>query len=169
MNMPDPQAFAASWMTQFTDPSLWQGWMTLPAMTPPAAGAPAGAFLGASLGANPLAGLLKDVGAGIAPAKLDGIREDYLKKAGQLWQDFVSGKTPELHDKRFASAEWRSNPLSSFSAASYLLNAEFRLALTDAFEAAPRERQKIRFAVHQMFDAMSPANFFATNTEAQQN
>ncbi|BDT58890.1 poly-beta-hydroxybutyrate polymerase [Massilia varians] len=155
MNMPDPQAFAASWMSQFTDPSVWQGWMTMPAMTPPAAGA------------NPLAGVLKDFGVGIAPAKLDGLRDDYLKKAGQLWQDFVSGKTPEIHDKRFSSSEWRDNPMSAFSAASYLLNSAFMLALADAVEAGPRERQKIRFAVQQMVDAMSPANFFATNPEAQ--
>ncbi|KFI07817.1 poly(R)-hydroxyalkanoic acid synthase [Massilia sp. BSC265] len=157
--MPDPQAFAASWMNQFTDPSVWQGWMTMPAMTPPAAAT--------SLGANPLAGVLKDFGAGIAPAKLENIRDDYLKKAGQLWQDFVSGKTPEFHDKRFSASEWRENPLSSFSAASYLLNSEFMLALADAVDAGPRERQKIRFAVQQMVDAMSPANFFATNPEAQ--
>ncbi|QOY96408.1 class I poly(R)-hydroxyalkanoic acid synthase [Massilia sp. UMI-21] len=154
MNMPDPQAFAASWMTQFTDPSIWQGWMTMPAMMPQA-------------GANPLAGILKDVGAGIAPARLESLRGDYLRKAGQLWQDFVSGKSPELHDRRFSSTEWRENPMSAFSAASYLLNAEFLLALADAVEAAPRERQKIRFAVQQMVDAMSPANFFATNPEAQ--
>ncbi|VXB06163.1 class I poly(R)-hydroxyalkanoic acid synthase [Massilia sp. 9I] len=155
MNMPDPQAFAASWMNQFADPSVWQGWMTMPTMTPPAGGA------------NPLAGVLKDFGAGIAPAKLESIRDDYLRKAGQLWQDFVSGKTPEIHDKRFSSSEWREHPMSAFSAASYLLNSAFMLALADAVEAGPRERQKIRFAVQQMVDAMSPANFFATNPEAQ--
>lgn len=159
MNMPDSQAFAASWMSQFTDPSAWQGWMTMPAMTPPGAANPAG-------GAQ-MAGLLKDFGAGIAPAKLESIRDDYLRKAGQLWQDFVSGKSPEIHDKRFSSSEWRENPMSAFSAASYLLNSEFMLALADAVEAGPRERQKIRFAVQQMVDAMSPANFFATNPEAQ--
>ncbi len=155
MNMPDPQAFATSWMTQFTDPSLWQGWMTMPAMTPPAAGG------------NPLAGILKDFGAGLAPGKLESLRDDYLKTAGQLWQDFISGKSPELHDKRFSSSEWREHPMSAFSAASYLLNSQFMLALADAVEAGPREKQKIRFAVQQMVDAMSPANFFATNPEAQ--
>ncbi|MCA1245845.1 class I poly(R)-hydroxyalkanoic acid synthase [Massilia sp. MS-15] len=154
MNMPDPHAIAASWMSSFTDPSLWQGWMNMPAMTPPA-------------GANPLAGLLKDFGAGIAPARLESLRGDYLAKAGRLWQDFMSGKSPELHDRRFAAAEWREHPLSAFSAASYLLNAEFMLALADAVEAPAREKQKIRFAVQQMVDAMSPANFFATNPEAQ--
>ena len=155
MNMPDPQAFAATWYSQFTDPTAWQGWMKMAPMTPPTATA------------NPLAGFLKDVGAGIDPNKLESIRDDYLKKGTQLWQDFVSGKTPALHDRRFSASEWTANPLSAFSAASYLLNAEFMMALADAVEAGPRERQKIRFAVQQMVDAMSPANFFATNPEAQ--
>ncbi|WP_208277641.1 class I poly(R)-hydroxyalkanoic acid synthase [Massilia oculi] len=155
MNMPDPQAFAATWLSQFTDPKAWDGWMKMAPMTPPPASA------------NPLTGFLKDIGAGIDPGKLESIRDDYLKKGAQLWQDFVSGKTPELHDRRFSASEWTAHPLSAFSAASYLLNSEFMLALADAVEAGPRERQKIRFAVQQMVDAMSPANFFATNPEAQ--
>ena len=159
MNMPDPQAFAATWMSQFADPTLWQGWMTAPqAMSPMAPS------LG---GANPLAGILKDAGAGIPADKLESIRNDYLQQAGQLWQDFVVGKKPALQDKRFSAQEWQDNPLSAFSAASYLLNSQFMLALADAVDAAPRERQKIRFAVQQLVDAMSPANFFATNPEAQ--
>ena len=48
MNMPDPQAIAATWMTQLTDPNAWQGWMAMP---------PAGAVAPAA--ANPLAGVLK--------------------------------------------------------------------------------------------------------------
>jgi polyhydroxyalkanoate synthase subunit PhaC len=159
MNMPDPQAFAASWITRFADPTLWQGWTPLQQLMPqatPAAGV-----------VNPLAGILKEAGAGIAPAKLEAIRDDYLKKAGQLWQDVMSGKPPQFHDRRFAAAEWRDSPLSAFAAASYLLNSECMLALADAVDAAPRERQKIRFSVQQVVDAMSPANFFATNPEAQ--
>ncbi len=42
------------------------------------------------------------------------------------------------------------------------------MAMADAVEVGPRERQKLRFAVQQMIDAMSPANFLATNPEAQQ-
>lgn len=167
MNMPDPQAFAATWMSQFTDPAAWQGWMNMapgmPAM-PAMAQMPQMPFNGA---ANPLAAFLKDAGAGIAPARLEAIRDDYLKKAAGLWQDFISGKTPEWHDKRFSASEWSAHPVSAFSVASYLLNSEFLLSLADAVEAGPRERQKIRFAVQQMVDAMSPANFFATNPEAQ--
>jgi polyhydroxyalkanoate synthase subunit PhaC len=155
MNMPDPQAFAASWMSQLSDPNAWQSWMKMPDMA------------GNAAAANPLAPLLRDYGVGIAPTRLEELRGDYLQKVTRLWQDFMSAKTPELHDKRFSAPEWTANPLSAFSAASYLLNAEFMLALSDAVEASQRDRQKIRFAVQQMVDAMSPANFLATNPEAQ--
>jgi polyhydroxyalkanoate synthase len=156
MNMPDPQAFATTWMNQFTDPSAWQGWLNLPA---------AGGMQAAA--ANPLAGVFKDFNVTIAPAKLDTLRQDYLQKAGRLWQDFMIGKTPQLQDKRFSSSEWTATPFAAITAASYLLNSEFMVALADAVEAGPRERQKIRFTVQQMVDAMSPANFLATNPEAQ--
>jgi polyhydroxyalkanoate synthase len=155
MNMPDPQAMAASWMTQFADPSAWQAWMKIPEMDQ------------FGIGANPLARVLKDAGAVIDPAALDAIRNDYVQKAGQLWLDFMGLKMPEIHDKRFSSSEWRENPIATFSAASYLLNSEFLMALAEVVEAPARERQKIRFAVQQMVDAMSPANFLATNPEAQ--
>lgn len=157
MNMPDPQAMAANWMSQFSDPSAWQSWMKMPEF--PVNGA----------ASNPLASLLKDHGAGIAQGKLDTIRNDYLQKVGKLWQDFMSAKMPELKDKRFSASEWTANPVAAFSAASYLLNSEFLLAMADAVDAPVRDKQRIRFAVQQMVDAMSPANFLATNPEAQKH
>jgi polyhydroxyalkanoate synthase len=150
MNMPDPQAIAAAWMTQMTDPNAWQAWLT----PPPAQ-------------ANPLAGLLKD-SAAIPPSALEKLRDDYLKKATELWQGAMLGNLPAIHDKRFATTHWQDNAMAAFSAASYLLNAEFLTAMADAVEAPARDKQKIRFAVQQMVDAMSPANFLATNPEAQQ-
>ncbi|MEO7494278.1 MAG: class I poly(R)-hydroxyalkanoic acid synthase [Massilia sp.] len=156
MNMPDPQAMATNWMSQFANPAAWQAaWPGMPQ-------APA------TPDANPLSHILKDVGATLKPGALESIRDDYINKAAALWQDFISLNTPKLTDRRFSAPEWSANPLSAFSAASYLLNAEFLTALAEAVEAPPREHQKIRFAVQQMVDAMSPANFLATNPEAQQ-
>ena len=158
MNMPDPQAMTAQWaqqmqqMSQMSDPAAWQAIFNMPQADP-----------------NPLANMLKDAGVGVNPAAMESLRNDYLQKAAVLWQTFIAGKIPELKDKRFSSPEWRSNPLTAFNAASYLLNAEFLLAMADAVEATPRERQKITFAVQQLVDAMSPANFLATNPEAQQH
>jgi polyhydroxyalkanoate synthase len=163
MNMPDAvsQPFAASWMSQFSDPNTWQQWMKLPE----AAAAGAGSANPAQL----MSKLLGDFGAGLAPAKLEALRDDYLQKAGKLWQDFVGGKTPEFHDRRFSGSAWTANPLSAFSAATYLLNSEFMMALAEAVEAPTRDKHKLRFAVQQMVDALSPANFLATNPEAQQH
>ena len=161
MNNPDLQAMASGWMSQFADPALlqsWQSWMTLPesAAVPMAAGA------------NPLAAMLGDVDAKIDPAALETIKNDYLQKVAALWQDMATMKTPALPDRRFAAPEWTANPLSAFSAAAYLVNSHFLTAMADAVDAAPREKQKIRFAVQQLVDAMSPANFLATNPEAHQ-
>jgi polyhydroxyalkanoate synthase len=150
-NTPDPQAMAAAWMTQFSDPAAWQAMFKAPVQ-----------------GAGPMAAVLKDAPAHISPDTLEALRDDYLNKAGALWQDFLAAKTPVLKDRRFSAPEWQANPMSAFSAASYLLNAEFLTTMADAVEAPPKEQQKIRFAVQQMVDAMSPANFLATNPEAQQ-
>ncbi|TFW11333.1 class I poly(R)-hydroxyalkanoic acid synthase [Massilia arenosa] len=152
MNMPDPQAMGAAWLAQISDPQAWQAWFKMPQMD-----------------GTPAAHLLKDLGAGVDPVALDAIRQDYMAKAAALWQEFAMGKIPELHDKRFSGTAWTGNPVSAFSAASYLLNGEFLLKMADAVQAKPRDKQKIRFAVMQMVDAMSPANFLATNPEAQKH
>jgi polyhydroxyalkanoate synthase len=144
---------------QFNDPTAWQSWMKLPDGADGANGAAALA---------PVAKMLGDMGAGLSPGKLEALRDDYLHKAGKLWQDFVTGKLPSFSDRRFAAPEWTANPMSAYSVASYLLNSEFLLALADAVDAPARDKQKIKFAVQQIVDAMSPANFLATNPEAQQ-
>ena len=161
MNTPDatPQMLAAPWMApfaQFNDPSAWQSWMKLPD------GADGTAAFA------PVAKMLGDIGAGLSQAKLEALRDDYMQKALKLWQDFVTGKLPSFTDRRFAAPEWTANAMSAYSVASYLLNSEFLLALVDAVEAPARDKHKIRFAVQQIVDAMSPANFLATNPEAQQ-
>ncbi len=152
MNLPDPQAAASAWMAQFSDPNQWQNWFK---MVPEA-------------NANPLAAMLKDAGAGINPAVVDELKKVYMTKYTELWQGFLASKPPAIADRRFAAPAWQANPMSAFSAASYLLNSTFLTTLADAVEAPPREKQKIRFAVQQMVDAMSPANFLATNPDAQQ-
>ncbi|HZX28944.1 MAG TPA: class I poly(R)-hydroxyalkanoic acid synthase [Telluria sp.] len=150
MNMPEHPALNPAWLTQMSDPAAWQSWFKMPEME-----------------ANPLTNMLADLGAGVNPSRLEAIRAEYMQKASTLWQDFMSAKTPVLKDRRFSAPEWTENPISAFHAAAYLLNAEFLARLADAVEAKPRDKQKIRFAVQQMIDAMSPANFLATNPEAQ--
>lgn len=158
MNMPDPQAMTSAWMAQLNNPDQWKTWFNT---APPAAASAASA-------ANPIAAVLQEAGAGIKPEVLEQLKNDYLAKLGALWTQFMAGQAPALNDRRFAAPAWRDSPLSAFNAASYLLNGQFLSALADSVDASGHQKQKIRFAVQQIVDAMSPANFLATNPEAQQ-
>ncbi|GAB2838902.1 class I poly(R)-hydroxyalkanoic acid synthase [Pseudoduganella ginsengisoli] len=152
MKLPDPQAFANAWMSQFSDPNQWQSWFN---MVP-------------EVQSHPVTAILRDAGAAIKPDVIEQLKNDYIAQFSTLWQDFIGGKSPEVTDRRFSSAAWQSNPVTAFNAASYLLNAKFLTAMAESIEAAPQQQQRIRFAVQQVVDAMSPANFLATNPEAQQ-
>ncbi|MYM75609.1 class I poly(R)-hydroxyalkanoic acid synthase [Duganella sp. FT134W] len=117
---------------------------------------------------NPMAAMMQDVGAHIKPEAMEALKQSYLQDFGALWQDLLSGKTPAVSDRRFNSAAWQGNPMTAFNAAAYLLNAKFLNAMVETVDVTPQQKQKIRFAVQQIVDAMSPANFLATNPEAQQ-
>jgi polyhydroxyalkanoate synthase len=149
MNMPDAQTLA-SWM----DPAQWKSWMPNP-----------DALANVSL---PGAALLREAGATLKPDVLETLKNEYMAEFGALWQQLLEGKTPQIRDRRFSAPAWTANPVTAFSAAAYLLNAKFLLAMADAVEASAQQKQKIRFAIQQVVDAMSPANFLATNPEAQQ-
>jgi polyhydroxyalkanoate synthase len=58
--------------------------------------------------------------------------------------------------------------LFAFNAATYLLNARYLMSMADAIQAPAKAKQKIRFAIQQTVDAMSPSNFLVTNPVAQQ-
>jgi polyhydroxyalkanoate synthase len=124
--------------------------------------------LNAWIQSNPVAAMMQDVGAHIKPEAMEQLKNDYLKDFGALWQDFLTGKVAPPSDRRFNSAAWQANPMSAFNAAAYLLNAKFLNAMVETVDVTPQQKQKIRFAVQQIVDAMSPANFLATNPEAQQ-
>ncbi|HJV82629.1 class I poly(R)-hydroxyalkanoic acid synthase [Noviherbaspirillum sp.] len=150
MNMFPPQAGANAWMSQFVDPNAWQAWLK----TPP-------------LDTKPITATIKEFGATIDPTVVAQLQNQYMQQLSALWQEMLNSKTPAISDKRFSGAEWKTNPLYAFNAAAYLLNARFLTSMADSVEASPKAKQKIRFAVQQMVDAMSPANFLVTNPEAQ--
>lgn len=151
MNMFQPDPDTNAWLTRFADPNVWQNWLKTP-----------------QIDAKPVAAAMQELGAVLDPKAVTQLQNDYMQQLSALWQDFLASKTPSVADRRFAAPEWQSNPLFAFNAAAYLLNGRFLMAMADAVEATPRAKQKIRFAVQQMVDAMSPANFLVTNPEAQQ-
>jgi polyhydroxyalkanoate synthase len=107
--------------------------------------------------------------------ELKTLQAEFLSQQAQLWEAMLAksrGKEtafrvePEPGDKRFNSPAWSESPISDFIRQSYLLNARYvkefveRLPVKD-----PRAKEKLRFAASQYVDAMSPANFAATNPE----
>jgi polyhydroxyalkanoate synthase len=151
MNTFPPQIDPSAWIAQFPDSSAWQALLKTPAID-----------------TKPLTATVKEFGATIDPSAMAQLQNDYMQQLSGLWQQMLASQTPSIADRRFSAPEWHSNPLHAFNAAAYLLNARFLMSMADAVEATPRAQQKIRFAVQQMVDAMSPANFFVSNPEAQQ-
>lgn len=162
MNIPDMQAY----FSQFADPAKWQAlfpqsapFAHLPFAQPPLAGQFTHLFQ------SPLPG---DAALHIDPARMAQIQETYFQALTQLWQEISAGKTPAVADKRFTGPAWQGNPLATFSAALYLLNARTLAQMSEAVQGSAKLKQRVRFAIQQTVDAMSPANFLATNPEAQQ-
>jgi len=154
MKTPTPQD-AAAWMAKLSDPKAWQAMLQQPET---------GAFNGAGLLPGPLS---QDLAVLIDPATLTKLQSDYVQEFSALWQKLAAAQPPEVGDKRFSGDAWKTNPLHAFNAAAYLLNARFMMAMADAVSAAPKVKQRIRFAIQQTIDAMSPSNFLVTNPEAQ--
>ena len=141
---------AEAWLSQLADPKAWQSMMN--AMQPGMPG----------LTAN------HPVNAMVPPEKLTELQTAYMDEMSRLWAGLMTQHIPEIKDRRFSSPAWKSSPYHAFTAAAYLLNAKFMNALADSVEVDDKIRKKIRFALQQGIDAMSPSNFLATNPEAQQ-
>jgi polyhydroxyalkanoate synthase len=150
MNAQNFAAMTPEWVTQLADPKMWQEW----AKHQQAQTVPVGA--------------VGELGKLINPVVASQLQRDYMQEFSALCQDMMMSKVPTITDKRFANPAWQSNPMFAFNVAAYLLNARFLMAMADNVEASSRVKQKVKFTVQQMLDAMSPANFLVTNPEAQQ-
>ncbi len=107
---------------------------------------------------------------GIAADRVLELQQDYMQRMGRLWSDFLErpdAAASPIKDSRFADEAWQQNPLASFYARTYLLNSEFMNALADAVDTDRKTKRRVKFAVSQWVDAMSPANFLALNPKAQ--
>jgi polyhydroxyalkanoate synthase subunit PhaC len=113
-------------------------------------------------------------GLAISPAKLAEIQAKYLQDASSLWNEQLRlpGAAPQpsapISDRRFASKAWAGNPVSSFAAQMYLLNAKALTQLAESVDGDDKTKARIRFSVSQFVDALSPSNFLALNPDAQQ-
>ncbi len=112
---------------------------------------------------------------GVNAAKLAELQAQYLGQQAVLWQatlareagkDAAPVALPERGDRRFSSAEWQQNPWFDWLRQNYLINTRFLSDFVESLEIEPHAKERLRFATHQFTDAMSPANFAATNPDA---
>jgi polyhydroxyalkanoate synthase len=111
---------------------------------------------------------------------LSALQADYMAQASALWNQSIAavappngatqpGTKPEpLGDRRFSAAAWADNPMASFTARLYLLNARTLMGLADSVTGDEKTRERIRFAVQQYVAAASPSNYLPLNPEALQ-
>ncbi|RPH42947.1 MAG: class I poly(R)-hydroxyalkanoic acid synthase [Burkholderiales bacterium] len=106
----------------------------------------------------------------IDPTRLLSLQNEYATRLQDLWSGFLKpeGAPPALGDKRFSAPEWTKQTPFAWSAALYLLNADFLQRMADSVDADAKTRERIRFFTQQWVDALSPSNFLPTNPEAQQ-
>ncbi len=104
---------------------------------------------------------------GVPAEALTKIQHDFMQGWQQLSQDAATGHLPPIKDRRFAAPAWASSPAHLMMAHLYLLSANAMGKMVEASDAAPEVKDRLQFSVMQWVDALSPANFFATNPDAQ--
>ena len=95
----------------------------------------------------------------------------HLELMSQSYARFLGQPAPDLapDDRRFADQAWRENPAFDVLKQSYLITAQWLLEVADGLqEVSPELHKRLRFWTQQVVDALSPANFAATNPEVLQ-
>ena len=121
------------------------------------------------------------LGSAVQPPNMDSAQQlaaalaDYCGKQTLLWTRAMSagaGTTEvpavaeaERGDRRFHGTPWSGNPWFNALKQSYLLNSRLLDSVVESANMDPRQKHKLRFFSRQFIDAMSPANFGATNPD----
>ena len=104
-------------------------------------------------------------------AKFAAQQAAYLEQQMRLWTALLEGKSDPIAkadqgDRRFSGREWSENRYYNYLRQSYLLASRFISELVEGAELDDAAKDRLRFAARQWIDAMSPANFAATNPQA---
>jgi polyhydroxyalkanoate synthase len=94
-------------------------------------------------------------------------------KGLETWGKMLGGVTAapspevkEVKDRRFLAPEWRENPIFDAIRQTYLQISDRMLGSVEEIEGVDDEaKKKMRFAVRNFVDAMSPSNFAITNPQ----
>ena len=93
---------------------------------------------------------------------------DAWSKGLEAWSQMLGqySAAGEQKDRRFASPEWRESPIFDTVRQSYLAISDKLLGTVEELEGIDdAARDRLRFATKGFVEAMSPANFMATNPD----
>ncbi len=102
------------------------------------------------------------------------LQQSYLAQVNSAWLNFLGLATPggagtaEPDDRRFAGDPWSNDPRFDALRRTYLAYSSGLHALAETAPVDEKTKGALRYTVRQFTDAMSPANFLATNPEALQ-
>jgi polyhydroxyalkanoate synthase subunit PhaC len=102
----------------------------------------------------------------LEPEILKGIQQKWMSQIQALATTWRADQVPSINDKRFSSEAWSKDRMAGFQAAGYLANCEAMMQMVDALQVDPVAKERVRFAVQQWLDSLSPSNFLATNPDA---
>ena len=123
---------------------------------------------------------------GADPYRLAALQTGYFQQQLALWGRMLARESGQAaspvaaagkdqkddgegsRDKRFAGREWRDSGYHDYLRQAYLLNSRFLSELVETAALEEPAKHRLRFYTRQLIDAMSPANFAATNPEALQ-
>jgi len=114
---------------------------------------------------------------GADPSRLMALQTGYFQQQLALWGAMLARESgqpagpvsaTDRGDKRFAGRAWRDSAYHDYLRQAYLLNSRLLNDLVETAELGAHAKDRLRFYTRQMIDAMSPANYAATNPEALQ-
>ena len=122
------------------------------------------------LGASTAPGQTTTLPGAAEAAQFAAIQANYFREHAELLRSVLGSanggarEPSERGDPRFSSPEWR-NPWFDYLRRSYLVNTQFLADWVEALNADASVKERLRFVARQIADALSPANFAATNPE----
>ncbi|MCE3045297.1 alpha/beta hydrolase [Legionella sp. 16cNR16C] len=92
--------------------------------------------------------------------------QDAMSLAQSQFTSWLEGKPMPIEDKRFSSEEWVNNPFFNLLSQHYLLASEHMNSLLEHMDYGDKQlARRVQFFTRQFLDALSPANFIATNPQ----
>ena len=106
-------------------------------------------------------------------AEVASVQQNYLAEMSALWVNTLmrpatTSQKADKSDRRFAGDQWNQSPYHNFLKDMYLVNTRYVNNLIERAMVDERTRGRLRFFARQILDAMSPANYLATNPQALQ-